>query len=270
MKEPRDIDGHGADKVDTAPSEPAAPHLLDRAAAVPLWLQVKQSLTTMIQEKGLADHDRMPSEAALCKQYGVSRTVVREALAQMVNEELIYRHQGKGAFVRGRREVQSFAGSTVGFSGELADKRQAVTRRMLRQQVILPTHRMQRFLKIGPSEPVVVVDRVMKVDGAPRAIVRWAMLERMVPGLVGLRMSNRSLYDTISRQYGIRLVQAERWIEAVSLSAIDADLLEVEEGKAALCIESVGSNDSQVPIEYYQAHYLSDRARLRFVVSSTS
>lgn len=252
------------------PLDQDASHQMDRTGAVPLWLQVKQSLTAMIRDKALADHARLPSEADLCKQYGVSRTVIREALAQMVNEELIYRHQGKGAFVRGRREVQSFVGSTVGFSGELADKRQSVTRRMLRQQVIMPTHRMQRFLKIGPSEPVVVVDRVLNVDGAPRAIVRWAMLERMVPGLVGLRMSNRSLYDTISRQYGIRLVQAERWIEAVSLSALDAHLLEVPQGKAALCIESVGSNDNQLPIEYYNAKYLSDRARLRFVVSSST
>lgn len=263
MKPPRASDHAAADKDD-------APHKMDRTGAVPLWLQVKQYLSAMIRDKGLADHDRLPSEATLCKQFGVSRTVVREALAQMVNEELIYRHQGKGAFVRGRREVQSFAGSTVGFSGELAEKRQDVTRRILRQQVILPTHRMQRFLKIGSSEPVVIVDRVLSVDGLPRAIVRWAMLERMVPGLVGLRMSNRSLYETISRQYGIRLVQAERWIEAVSLSAEDAELLGVEEGKAALCIESVGSNDTQVPIEYYQAHYLSDRARLRFVVSNSS
>ncbi len=268
MKPPATPDEPVADKHEI--NEGAAPHRMDRTGAVPLWLQVKQYLTAMIRDKGLADHDRLPSEATLCKQFGVSRTVVREALAQMVNEELIYRHQGKGAFVRGRREVQSFVGSTVGFSGELAEKRHDVTRRILRQQVILPTHRMQRFLKIGSSEPVVIIDRVLSVDGAPRAIVRWAMLERMVPGLVGLRMSNRSLYDTISRQYGIRLVQAERWIEAVSLSAEDAELLGVEEGKAALCIESVGSNDTQIPIEYYQAHYLSDRARLRFVVSNSS
>lgn len=253
---------------DLAASEPAPSQLVDRRAAMPLWMQVKQSLTAMIRDEGLADHHRLPSEAALCKLYGVSRTVVREALAQMVNEELIYRHQGKGAFVRGRREVQSFVGSTVGFSGELTDRQQSVTRQMLRQEVAMPTHRMQRLLKVGPSEPVVVVDRVMSVDGVPRAIVRWAMIERVVPGLVRLPINNRSLYDTISRQYGIRLIQAERWIEAVSLSAEDAALLDVEEGKAALCIESVGSNDSQMPIEYYQAHYLSDRARLRFIVSS--
>lgn len=239
----------------------------DRSSAAPLRLQVKQAMTAMIREDGLAEHDRLPSEAELCAHFAVSRTVVREALAQMVNEGLIYRLQGKGAFVRGRREEQSFIGSTVGFSGELAEKDHVVTRVVLRQAVIAPSSRLQRHLRIGAEDPVVVIDRVLSVDGIPRAIVRWAMPERLVPGLESLPLQNRSLYDTIARQYGIRLVRAERWIEAVSLSRGDADLMGVETGHAALCIESVGSSEAQEAIEYYTMYYLTDRSRLRIAVS---
>ncbi|MCI5110601.1 MAG: GntR family transcriptional regulator [Marivita sp.] len=240
---------------------------MDRTGGTPLWMQVKQWLTNMIRTEGLSEHDRLPSEAELCASFQVSRTVIREALAQMVNEGLIYRLQGKGAFVRSRREEQTFVGSTVGFSGELAEKSQSVERMVLRQEVILPTARMQRLLQIGPEEPVVVIDRVLSVEDIPRAIVRWAMLERVVPGLDTQPLHNRSLYDTIARQYGIRLVRAERWIEAVSLSAVDADLLGVEPGHAALCVESAGSSATQEAIEYYTAHYLTDRSRLRFSVT---
>lgn len=240
---------------------------ITRASDTPLWMQLKRALTVLIRESALPENHRLPSETELCRHYSVSRTVVREALAQLVNEGLIYRHQGKGAFVQGRREDQNFVGSTVGFSGELEEKRRAVTRFILRQELMLPTPRMQRYLQIGPNEPVVVIDRVMRVEGIPRAIVRWAMLERVVPGLDSLAMQNRSLYDTLSRQYGINLVRAERWIEAVSLSKTDADLLDVPEGKAALCVESVGSNTSQEVIEYYTAHFLTDRSRLRLVVA---
>jgi GntR family transcriptional regulator len=234
---------------------------------MPLWMQVKESLTAMIRENALSENARLPSETEMCRDYGVSRTVVREALAQMVNEGLIYRLQGKGAFVRGRRDEQGFVGSTVGFSGELEDKRRAVSRRVLRQRVGLPAQRAQRYLQIEPDEPVVAIDRVMNVEGVPRAIVRWAMPERVVPGLDRVQLHNRSLYETLSRQYGIQLVRAERWIEAVSLSRTDAELLEVHPGKAALCIESVGSSASQSTIEYYTAHFLTDRSRLRLVVS---
>lgn len=240
----------------------------DRSLVSPLWLQVKHALTTMIRENGMAENAKLPSEAELCKDFNVSRTVIREAMAQMVNEGLIYRQQGKGAFVRGRRDDQSFVGTTVGFSGELQEKRRAVTRLILRQELGLPTPRMQRYLQIEPSEPVVAINRVMSVEGIPRIIVRWAMPAKYVPGLETKPLTNVSLYETLMNDYDIRLVHAERWLEAVSLSAADAHLLHVPEGKAALNVESLGSTNSQQGIEYYTALYLTDRSRLRVVVNS--
>lgn len=43
--------------------------------------------------------DRLPAERQLCKQFAVSRTVVREALSQMKSEGLIVARQGQGTFV---------------------------------------------------------------------------------------------------------------------------------------------------------------------------
>ncbi|MBU0643981.1 MAG: GntR family transcriptional regulator [Alphaproteobacteria bacterium] len=241
---------------------------IERGTAMPLWSQVRATLTTLIREDGLKEHDRLPSENELCKSFGVSRTVIREALSQMVNEGLIYRLQGKGAFVRGRRDEQNFVGTTMGFSGEMAEKKQDVTRRILRQEVTYPTPRISRMLRIDPTHPIVVVDRVMSVESVPRMIVRWAMLQESVPGLERIQLENRSLYDTINRQFGVRLVRADRWIEAVSLSVVDAELLGVEAGKAALKVESVCVNEAGHPIEYYVATFLTDRSRLHLSVSS--
>jgi GntR family transcriptional regulator len=241
----------------------------DRTTAVPLWSKVKSSLTALIRDDGLKEHDRLPSEADLCRIFGVSRSVVREALSQMVNDGLIYRLQGKGAFVRGRREEQDFVGSTVGFSGELAEQHRHVSRLIIRQEVVAaPAPRIRRMLQLDSGQPVVAIDRVLSVDGIPRAIVRWCMVETMVPGLETLSLDNRSLYDTIARQYGVRLLRAERWIEALSLCAEDAALLEVEPGKAALYVESVAAGAENLPIEYYTAVYLTDHSRLHILVAS--
>lgn len=43
--------------------------------------------------------DKLPTEHALAKSFGVSRTVVREAIAQLRNEGLVETRQGVGAFV---------------------------------------------------------------------------------------------------------------------------------------------------------------------------
>ena len=43
--------------------------------------------------------DRLPTELAMSKNFGVSRTVIREAIARLRNEGMIETRQGVGAFV---------------------------------------------------------------------------------------------------------------------------------------------------------------------------
>lgn len=251
--------------AESGPAQEAAPGPADRT---PLWLMVKSWLTATILDHGLEPNTRLPSEGDLCRQFNVSRTVVREAMSQLVNEGLIYRLQGKGAFVRSRREVQDFVSTAVGFTGELADKNRAVSRQILRQTIGPAGPRVRSYLKIAEGDPVVSLDRVMLVDDVPRAIVRWKMPASVVPGLEGLNLQNRSLYETLARQYGIILRHAERWIEAVSLTPDEASHLMVDPGRAALRVESIAGAERDQPIEYFVAVYLTDRSRLHVTVNS--
>ena len=43
--------------------------------------------------------DQLPTEQALAKTFGVSRNVVREAIARLRSEQLVWSKQGRGAFV---------------------------------------------------------------------------------------------------------------------------------------------------------------------------
>lgn len=49
--------------------------------------------------------DKLPSEAALCQQYTVSRTVVREAVASLRADGLVEARQGAGVFVLSRGPI---------------------------------------------------------------------------------------------------------------------------------------------------------------------
>ena len=62
--------------------------------------EVARELMTRIRSGELAPHMRLPSEQTMALQFGVSRTVVREAIARLKNEGLVTTRQGSGAFVR--------------------------------------------------------------------------------------------------------------------------------------------------------------------------
>ena len=61
--------------------------------------QVADALGAQIRAGTLAPGFQLPSEHALGEQFGVSRTVVREAIARLKSEGLVETRQGAGAFV---------------------------------------------------------------------------------------------------------------------------------------------------------------------------
>jgi GntR family transcriptional regulator len=252
-------------------SSSALPHeqryeAADRSSSEPLWSQVKSAILEMIAAIPLVEHARLPSEAELCAQFNVSRTVVREALNQLVFERVIYKLQGKGAFVASRREDQDFLGSNIGFSGEWRERNRSVTRRILRQELEQATDRAAHLLRLSSDRTVLGLDRVLSVDGVPRILVYTKVVASIAPGLEHITLENRSLYETLFRKFGLKMRRAERWLAAVTAGPEEARLLDVPENTPLIAIESIGFATHEEPAEYYTAYYRTDMGRLHFSV----
>lgn len=82
--------------------------------------QVAQALSAQISAGQPAAGDKLATETVLAQQFGVSRTVVREAVSRLKSLGLLESRQGSGVFVRA-------AGFTpLNFDARLAVSRQAV------------------------------------------------------------------------------------------------------------------------------------------------
>ncbi|WFE74935.1 FadR/GntR family transcriptional regulator [Roseinatronobacter sp. S2] len=64
-----------------------------------LSTRIAAHLLAQIEADGLTTGARLPTEAQLARDFGVSRAVIREAIAQLRNEGLVETRQGAGAFV---------------------------------------------------------------------------------------------------------------------------------------------------------------------------
>lgn len=62
--------------------------------------QLADALVVSIRDGQLPEGQRLPTEAALVQRFGVSRTVVREALSRLKTMGLVESRQGSGAFVK--------------------------------------------------------------------------------------------------------------------------------------------------------------------------
>lgn len=73
---------------------------LDRVDRAPhLSTLVASSITREIAEGRLQPGDQLPTEQELARNFGVSRNVIREAIARLRSEKRIWSQQGRGAFV---------------------------------------------------------------------------------------------------------------------------------------------------------------------------
>jgi GntR family transcriptional regulator len=237
---------------------------IDREADSPLWMQLKSILQGQIQGGELLPDSRLYSENELCKIFGVSRTVVREALSELVHDRFIYRIQGKGTFISGRQEEQDYAGSNIGFSGEMVGKGRKLLTKILKQKLADPGEREQRMLRLTGPQRVVQIRRLMYIDDTPRLLVDMAFPADLVSGFENVNLGNRSIYDVLRRRYGLVPTSSERWIEAILPTDKQAGLLKISPDTPLLGIESCAYLADGRAFEYYCGYHRSDISRLHF------
>jgi GntR family transcriptional regulator len=237
---------------------------IDREADSPLWMQLKSILQGQIQDGELLPDSRLYSENELCKIFGVSRTVVREALSELVHDRFIYRIQGKGTFISGRREEQDYAGSNIGFSGEMVGKGRKVLTKILQQKLADPGEREQRMLRLTSPQRVVQIRRLLYIGDTPRLLVDMSFPADLVSGFENVNLGNRSIYDVLRRRYGLVPASSERWIEAIRPTEKQAGLLKISPDTPVVGIESCAYLADGRAFEYYYGCHRSDISRLHF------
>lgn len=235
--------------------------VLDRDAAEPLWSQLTRIIRQQIADGRYLPDQALPSESELSEMYGISRTVVREALGELVRSRQIYKIKGKGAFISPSRVDLRFVGSITGSAADLLATGQRVATRVLEQEVGTATADEAMALGIGDDAEVVRLYRLRIVSGTPWLLVRTSLPAALVPGLESAKLENASLYEVLRRRYGLVPAGADRWIEATMPTAREHKLLETKRGTPILGIESVTWTDDGTRFEWYQALHRSDQSR---------
>jgi GntR family transcriptional regulator len=114
--------------------------MIDPSADRAVFRQLADLLREQIESGTLGPGDPLPSELRLVQEHGISRTTVRQAIAQLRTEGLVSVERPRGTFVRIPEETQLV---TLG-RGERVSAR-------------MPTDAERRSLRLGEGVPVLVV-----------------------------------------------------------------------------------------------------------------
>lgn len=202
-----------------------------------------------------------PSEAVLVKEFQAARGTVRQAIATLKSEGLIHTSRGRRPIVQNRPLAQSIDdffsfSSWVRAQGKTPGQKTIEIARRRRLQPV------QDDLGYPDSEFVVHVVRLRLVDGLPTMIERSTFDDSIGQELMTFDTDSGSIFEFLIGQ-GAELDEATHVVDAIAADALDAELLEVEQGSPVLRVRRVTTSASQKVLEYSEDHYRPDRASIR-------
>jgi len=234
---------------------------IDRASPVPLHIQLKQALKDQILGGSWKAGDLVPGEPDLCREFRVSRTTVRQALAGLAYEGLVVRERGRGTFVAPPKLTERAAERLSGFYEDMAILGHPPVSRVLRQEIVPASEQVAARLNLKTGGRVVEIERLRLVQGEPVVLTTTRVPHKLCPGLEAADLTHRSLYEYLETECGLTLARGRRTIEAVAADARQARLLRTRRGAPLAFLESVSYLDDGRPVEYYLAWHRGDRSR---------
>ncbi len=92
--------------------------VIDKASSIPLYVQTKEIIKSRIKHGTYLEGKRIPSEKALCDDLGISRSTIRQAVAELIAENVLMIQKGRGTFVikqDGAIEINPFHAASFSF-----------------------------------------------------------------------------------------------------------------------------------------------------------
>jgi GntR family transcriptional regulator len=235
--------------------------LIDYDSAIPYYVQVRRSLQDKIEQGEWQPGEQLPGDMELCEMFGVSRTVIRQALSEMVHEGFIIRRKGKGTYVAEPKIRESLVQKLTGFHQDMAERGHDIISQVLRQEVVPAGPKVATYLEITPETPVVVIERLRFVQDEPIVLVTTYLPKALCPNLVDADFTRQSLYTFLEEEYGQVIVRGRRTLEAVPANEFEARHLQVDKGAPLILLDSVSYLEDGTPLEYYHALHRGDRSR---------
>ena len=219
---------------------------LDQTSIVPLYKQLKDKIKDAILDGSLKPNQKIPSELELSQTYQISRITVRNAISELVDEELLEKKQGKGTFVtkpkfeRNMKKLQSFTELCHQIGVKPGGK-------MLENKVVTADEKTARRLDIPVGSRVVFLSRVRYADQEP-VVIEGNYFPMEYSFLLDNDFDNNSLFDFIEEKTGKRIASSEKRIELCRATAHEGELLRVKKGEYLLYVKSTAYDANGIPM----------------------
>ncbi|MDR1801062.1 MAG: GntR family transcriptional regulator [Lachnospiraceae bacterium] len=234
---------------------------IEKDTPIPLYFQLKKALLDHIASGRLKEGEMLPTENEICDYLEVSRSTVRQAMSELVAEGYLVRKKGKGTFVSHPKIAARFLQKLETFAEEMRQKGLKPSTVVLTQKKIQGADQINAKLELSSDEPLIMLSRVRYADDVPMVYLDTYIPYSLYPAMLEVDFKEISLYDALENLYNLRISHVVREIEAVNATRREAELLEIEGGRALCLVKTIGYSEKGQPTEFSIARYRGDRTK---------
>lgn len=231
---------------------------VDPHSPVPLYHQIYLDLRRMIQGGMIPSGGMLPPEMDICQAYNVGRQTVRQAIARLVDDDLIERFAGRGTFVRAQpSHTQFFLDRS--FTQQMRELGRVPHSHVLSIQTgVVDSNLMPAFQGYN-GQGSVTIERLRLGDDEPICHQVCTVLTERCPGIEQHDFENQSMYEILSTRYHLMINRIDHVVRATAADGYRADLLNVTEGTPLLFVGTTTYLDDGQIIEHTASYYRADR-----------
>ena len=234
---------------------------IDPFTAVPKYFQLASILRQKIDEGEWAPRSAIPSERQLEGLYHLSRTTIREAIDQLVQQGYLYREHGRGTFVSPQKLQKGWMELTS-FSEDLLKRGMQPGQIILTLETLVPSPKVLQRLELAPGSLVTRIERVRLGNDIPIGLQTSYLALPNGQSIAREELERSgSLYRILSERFHLYPTEADETLEVTVASPEEARLLGVGIGAPLLLSERVTFSQERRPVEFVKILYRGDKYR---------
>lgn len=223
---------------------------------------IKEELIERIKSSDYKVGDQFPTEHEICKEFNVSRTTVRIALSQLVQEGYLIRQRGKGSFVAEPKAHQTLSHTNEHFDQQL--KAQGKEGKIIAKtiDVIAAKGSKQERFGLNEADPIQKIKRIRMVNNEITqyeiAYIPW----HIAPGIKKEQVEH-SLYKTLTNDYNIAIYKTTEILEITLADKDISHYLACEVGQPCFFIETIAEDKDGKVIEFSRSYFRGDKTSFK-------
>lgn len=236
--------------------------MLNRESSEPLYTQIQNILLDRINSEQYPANSLIPSESALCAEFGVSRSTLRGVINQFVQAGLLYRVQGKGTFVA-EPKITTDTTMYIGIREQLEAQGYEVRTEVVDLQLISAGVSIARKMDIREGDKVYKLTRVRYVKDSPLSFHISYIPQKYCCDLETQDLENEQLCAILSIHYKQVRKSVTETLESVAANADESAILGVKKGDPLILLRDEIYNAKGEMFEYSSVAFRGDRHQIR-------